>query len=487
MLVVCKSGLAQGDTLSLVNASLAEKKIEYAAGLLAGYSHRHPKDFNALWLYAQTEYWLKHVNHSIELYEMAMQLQPTNAYLQLDYARMLINTAHYRKAQDLLLKLTTYDVTRSAALYERSKSYFWQKNNVRAQREALNVVHTAPSDDAKKLLNDISFAAAPWIKISSSFTSDTQPLQTFSPSFESGISLHRFFSPYAGYYLPTFMYGGNVVSAPWIVVGNQFSFGQGPEIKVELGSVRFPYHQTQEVTRKLYARQKLGKYVALDFLAEHKPYFSTLRSIDTLVRVNHYLSSIELSKPEGVLGKIAFDENHFADNNDVISFYSYLLLPPFKMGATRLRFGYSFAFNDSRKNQFVPKESFSEIVAKGVPIAGIYDPYFTPQRQVINSVVASWLIPFSKWVKMGINSNVAFYATTSNPYFYLEKRPPNTYLLYKDYAALRYTPWDLSAYLQWQPSPRWTLRGDYQYKSTFFFQSNYVGLSINTVLFHEQK
>jgi hypothetical protein len=135
----------------------------------------------------------------------------------------------------------------------------------------------------------------------------------------------------------------------------------------------------------------------------------------------------------------------------------------------------------------VPRDPISKVLTEGYPIQGIYNPYFTPQRQSISSFVGSWLFPFSKKVKLGVNSNFAFHATTFNPYFYLQRATANTFIIIKDYSSIKYSPWDISSYLQWQPSAAWTIRADYQHKSTFFFQSNYVGLSIRTVLFHERK
>lgn len=491
---LCLSGInnnlkaqSTSDTLTTVNSLIKDKRIDRASNLLEHYYAKHPKDFNALWLYAQTEYWLNHFSHAQQLYERAINLQPANAYLQLDYARMLINVGKYQKSQALLRTLRDYNVTREAARYELAKSFYWQKNIPKAKKEIEELLTINPKNDAaKNLLNDIFISSSPWIKVATGYTSDTQPLQSVSPAFEGGAFIHKFFSPYVGVYTPLFNYNGKVTSSTWVLIGNQFSFGKGPELKLDVGSVRFPYQDHQEITSRIDLRQKLSKRVTFDVQAEHRPYFNTVRSLDTIITVNHIASYLELNSENGVSGKIAFDDNHFADGNDVYSLYGYLLSNLIKFSGTQLRLGYSFAFNDSRKNKFVPQESLSQIIATG-NLSGIYDPYFTPQQQQIHGAVLSWLAPLNKYFKFGVNANVSFYATTLNPYFYLQQKNPNTYSLTKDYASIQYSPLEASSYIEWKPGAKWSVRADYQYRKTFFFHSQYVGLSIRTILFHDRK
>src|SRR5258708_2896654 len=389
------------DTLRMVNTLISNKKIDPASSLLEYYCRNHPKDLNGFWLYAQTEYWLKHFQHSRQLYEQAINLQPTIAYIQLDYARMLINTGKYHKAQALLYKLRSYDVTHEAAMYELAKSFYWQKNNSKAKKEIEELVKINPKNEvSKNLLIDILISSSVWIKAASGYTTDTQPIQSVSPAFEIGAAPHKFFAPYAGVYTPTYNYSGKTSSAKWFLFGNQFSFGKGPEVKVDVGSVQFPYQRKQEITSHIGLRQKISKRITFDMQAEHKPYFNTLKSLDTTITVNHFSSALELNSETGSLGKIGFDNNHFADGNDVYSLYGYWLSKSVTHSRSQLRLGYSFAFNDSRYNRFVPTQIFSEIIASynqgNHQINGIYDPYFTPTRQQINSVVLSWLSPLGK-------------------------------------------------------------------------------------------
>ncbi len=102
-------------------------------------------------------------------------------------------------------------------------------------------------------------------------------------------------------------------------------------------------------------------------------------------------------------------------------------------------------------------------------------------------MVLSWLSPLGKKIKFGVNATVSFYATTLNPYYFVEKEIPNAYALYKDYERIQYWPMEVTTYIDWNPSAKWSLRTDYQYRKTFFFHSQYVGLTLRTILFHDRK
>ena len=476
------------DTLAWAYQLRDQKKITEAASLLEHYRLHHPNDFNTLWLYGQTEYWLRHFDKAQQLYEQAIVLQPANAYLQLDYARMLVNIGSYRKAQSWLYKLKSFDVTREAAMLELAKSFYWQKNNLRAKKELEELLKGNPKNiAAKNLLNDILISSSPWVKTSTGYTTDSQPLQSVAPALESGSLINSYFAPYAGIYVPQYYRNGKADHATLFLLGNQFTMRKGTELKLDGGTVQFPFQKTQNITGHIGLKQKIGIHLTFDLQAEHKPYFNTLRSLDTIIMVNHFISSLEWSNENAAEGKIAFEDNHFADGNDVYSIYGYLFSKPILFSGTRLRLGYAFAFNDSRKNKFIPQESLLQIIASGPPISGIYDPYFTPQRQKIHSIILSWLTPLNNFLKFGIHANAGLYATALNPHFHLIRVIPNTYILGKNYETVQYSPVEITAYMEWQPSVKWNIRADYQYRKTFFFHSQYAGLTIRTILFHDRK
>ena len=79
------------DTLSLVKDLRSVNKYEDASSLLKKYLKNNPSDVNALWLFAQTNFWLGNFNESDEYYKKALALDPGNDFLNIDYARTLTN------------------------------------------------------------------------------------------------------------------------------------------------------------------------------------------------------------------------------------------------------------------------------------------------------------------------------------------------------------------------------------------------------------
>jgi tetratricopeptide (TPR) repeat protein len=471
------------DTLKLVNQLHAHKKIKESEVLLAQYYKNHPHDFNTIWLFAQAEYWLKHFKKARKLYEKGIRLQPGNAYLQLDYSRMLLNTGRYKKAGYWLNKLKQQAVTSSAAKLELAKLFYWRGDNLKAKSEIKEVLREIPDDPtASNLLRDIKISGSPWMQFSTAYQSDTQPLQNISSSFESGVSFNRLFSPYAGVYFPVFIYNGHTVNSKIFVLGNKSMLSSlGTELSYNAGIIKYPYQNSNDWVGRISVNQKISRQLSLTVEKERKPYFNTMASLDTVVSTNRFYSSLNLANEKGFSGKIAFDKNTFDDKNFVYSAYGYLLSPPIKFSNINILLGYSFGYNNSKENKFRPAQSLHEIIAsynQGNPICGYYDPYFTPQQQYIHSAVLSVSIQPRPMVKFGINVSSALMANTVNPYFYLDAKGMGKINLVKDYFQTSFRPIEGSAYIEWKVGKKNMIRAEYAYRNTFFYESNYLALNL---------
>lgn len=470
------------DTLELVNNLHRNKQIEASERLLAVYHKNHRDDFNSIWLYAQTEYWLKHFKRSGILYEQGIRLQPANAYFQLDYARMLLNTGRYKRSRYWLNKLKDYPLTSTAARIELAKIDYWRGDNLRAKKQAGELLEISADADLQRLFADISVAAAPWVKFNTGFQNDTQPLQNVSFSLESGVALNHFFSPYAGAYLPVFIHAGSAVHSKMFVLGNRTNFSSlGAAFSYNAGLVQYPGDHSSDWISRVSLDQRILKHLSLTIERERKPYFNTVTSIDTVVVTRRFFASLNLNNDGGVSGKIGFEKNSFEDENDVSTAYGYLLSPPIKLGKVNILLGYSYAYHDAREDRFRPAESLPEIIAsqgKGNSIAGYYDPYFTPLQQSIHSAVFSFLIHAGPAVKLGMNVSPAFMASTWNPYFYLESKGVGKYTLVKDYSKISFHPVEGSAYLEWKTGKKFMMRAEYAYRHTFFYESHFVALNL---------
>ena len=111
-------------------------------------------------------------------------------------------------------------------------------------------------------------------------------------------------------------------------------------------------------------------------------------------------------------------------------------------------------------------------------IGGDYIPYFTPYDQYINAVLVSFGVNASKEVSININGDVG-YGSIYNPYFYLDKNAAGSVYIAKGYSTENFTPYSASFGLNYKINKSWNLSGKYTYRSTYFFNSNYVTIGLD--------
>ncbi len=472
------------DTLQWVNQLHKDNHIPEAENLLIHYCEHHPKDLNAIWLYAKTEYWQKNFNRSQKLYEQAINIQPANAFLQLDYARMLVSIGKYRKAYPWLNKLKTYEETKEEAKLALAQAYYYEGNISKASKEIKAFLHEEKDNvTAKNIQRDITISGAPWLQLGNDYHTDTQPLRFFKPSLETGLKVNCLFSPQASLYIPIFMKHGGTLNAAVIMINNKSSFSStGTTLTYGTGMVKYPYRNATRWLGVISLNQKLTKHLSVHVEKELKPYFNTLSSIDTLVMSKHFGSSLNLNNPQGFSGKIAYDRYSFDDHNYVYSAYAYLLAPPLKFSSkVSMMAGYSFVYSDSKVNRCRTTQSVSEIVATYVPgaaITGYYNPYFTPKRQNTHALILFFTLQPNSFVKLNINLNAGVVAYSQIPYFFLQGDSDGKYILMKDYAKISVHPMEATASLSVSVNQKINLNAYYTYRNTFFYRSNLVGCSI---------
>ena len=116
-----------------------QKKYLEAEKLLKEYHKSYPLDFNSTWLYAQTTYWNNNIDNAINLYEEAMELQPGNYYLKLDYSKILVDLGRFEKATPIIDSYLAYDKTSADASLLKAKILYWSGDYSEAENN-LNVV-----------------------------------------------------------------------------------------------------------------------------------------------------------------------------------------------------------------------------------------------------------------------------------------------------------------------------------------------------------
>ena len=480
------------DSLNKVKQFKGDNKNSKAYRLLKLYYKSHEEEFNTTWLFAQVSYLNKHFKRSKLLYKKAMALQADNYYLKLDYANTLTNIADYNKSLPLLNIYRSYDPKNLKLKINLAKVYLAQGNYGLAEKEINAVlVQDDKNVEALALLDQLHLARASWVKIKGNYNKDSQPLQTITPAVEAGVYLHPEATLKLNLQTPLFLSNGSLKNTEWFQAGDISAFRKaGFQLAFDAGLVKQPYENKISWTANLELKQTLLKHLVLQAQAERKPYYYTISSLDTIIMVNRVSAYAEWNDLNSWNGRLSFEYNGFADKNYVIGGGGWLFTPPLKASVFEFRIGYAYSFSTALTNKFEPEKTLAQILNPydaNAAIAGVYSPYFTPYNMGVHAALASILAHPVKMMDIGFNANVGFYATTLNPYFFLDKNQSGSTFINKGYSTEKFYPLEFSTYALFRITKKISLKADYTYRKTYFYTSNSVGLGLKINFWNEQK
>ncbi|HWB64564.1 MAG TPA: tetratricopeptide repeat protein, partial [Chitinophagales bacterium] len=443
-----------------------------------------------LWLYAQTEYWLNHISKSKKAYRKAMALNPDNDYLQLDYAKELVDLGDLKQADTIIARLQARGKNYSAMHILKARIAFDNGNYNQTNLEAYYALQLDKGNtEALGLYEKVAQAKAPWLKTGIGYTNDDQPMQTIAPSIEAGIYLHRYAALQLGFYSPVFYTNGSFKSAQIFQAGDVTNFSQiGLLLQANAGVVKYPTNRISWLGN-LYISKTFIKHLVVEVQAEEKPYFYTISSIDSVVNAGHFVFSLGWNDKSTWNGKASFDFNYFNDKNYAYSAYAWLFAPPIKFWKAELRFGYSYNFSNANTSHFVSSETLAQIIsnyATTQQITGVYTPYFTPNMVQTHSALVSFDMEPIKALSINVHANIGFYASAQTPYLYLDNYGGET-VIARDYFRNTFWPFNVGASLSWQANRAINLSAEYTYTSSYFFSSHYAGLSLKASFLNGKK
>jgi hypothetical protein len=481
------------DTLNIAKQLRAKGKIHKSFSLLKKTYVNHPDDLNVAWLTAQTAFWANRIGKSKQLYEKAIKSNPKNLYLQLDYAKILVNCGEFEKAGHLLKVYLVYDSTNSQAMTALARILFWRCRYHDATLLVTKILKQDPKDqDASSLYKEIAFAHSPYLKFGSGYGTDDQPMQTASIMLGGGLYFNALSALRFTFQAPFMIRDGKTANTFIFQAGNtSFISKANLTISVDAGVMRFPYKSSYKWTGNLSIDKIFLQHLVLSVSAQKNPYFATRSSVDTMVIQNHLAGSIGWNNQNSWNGQAAIEAFTYPmDHNLTYTGYAWIFGPPVKFSVFQFRFGYGYNYSNSKKNRFVSENSLSEIISNynaNAKIAGIYNPYYTPINQQIHSFLLAITGHPLKWLDFSINANAGFYATTQAPYIYLDKDETNNTILKTGFAATSFYPLTVQLQVLLKVTERIHLQAEYTYMSTYFYTSHYAGIGLNIRFPNEKK
>jgi Tetratricopeptide repeat len=476
-----KTGKAPSvDTFKLADQLIAKRKFRKAAKLYSAYNHSHPKDFNAVWKQAQTQFWLNNFRRSNALYKAALKMAPANDYLRLNYIHSLLDMGRSKEAADMLtdMELSGRDYSDMSTLRAQMAYYNGDYREAAAyMRKSLNA--ESNNAEAHALDDQVSLSRAPLVSINTAYLSDNQPYTALI----SSIKVENYFSKYADLFLMVdeyhFMHD-TTSDAPWVRVGDKLYFpGAGMHLNVSVGAFGYPVKHEIGWSGALNINEKISSQFNVDVNADHVPYFDTRTSIDTTISVTRVSAMLNWHL-RNWSAQAAVLNSTFPDNTNVTGTYGWVLAPIVSAARVQLSAGASAGYSSSGSNTYSATETPAQVeahFAANPTVPGIYSLYFTPNQQFTTTGLLQLSLYPSKVVDISIGGD-AGYGSANAPYLYLNKDVNGSFIISRGYAMQTFTPADARATVNFHIGNSWLISLKYVYTNTYFFTSNYAGLGI---------
>ena len=148
-----------------------------AAAILRAHLAQWPDDGEAARLLARTLYWMKDIPAARSAYQTALARHPDDTTLILQYATMLAETGERERARQMVLPLERLPATRAEARALLGSIAYWSGDLTLAKELLTRALEENPGQrDARRTLDEILVATSPWVRLSSGFRHDDQPL-----------------------------------------------------------------------------------------------------------------------------------------------------------------------------------------------------------------------------------------------------------------------------------------------------------------------
>lgn len=501
----------QYNYLNKVRELINNQDLPEAIKILKELEKENPRDLDIIQLYSQALYWNQDFDATLALYKKSMKSFPQSAELKLHFGRIHFELNNFFEAKKLLASYIEVQPEDPEAGILLATIAYWEGKPPQVALEFLDEVleHHPENPEAKALMKEILISTAPNLRLSSSYYSDSQPLQAMINTVE--------YSNYQSSWLqPSVMFQNrNFKQAdPTLLMqlSNKAFFSKtGTELIMRAGLFKDSWHNEFSPTYGFDLRQRLVEKWSLSGGIDRRPYVFTLSSLNQNLMPTTY--SAGLGRQSDLWsGNISVNHTQFQDDNYVRVGTASLIFAVIKSSSLKVNLGYGYMMADSKESRFRLADPFYAYVHEteiGTQFPGIFDPYFTPQNQSVHSVISDISFNISPKVQVYLYGNIGFKAVIDNPnVIFYGSSDPNHYIdpaeqadpnnlapieahrihpedIYRVLFATEYFPMDLKGSLNWNMTKKLNLKTEYAYQRAVFFDSHMVSLGLNWNLSNE--
>jgi hypothetical protein len=419
-----------------------------AAELLRLELAKRPDDGDAARLLGQTLYWMKDISGARAVYENALDRHPEDSTLQLQYARMLVETADVARARELLIPLLKIPTARAEAEEILGTLAYWKGDLTGARRHFLSALDANPKQEkAQQQLREILITTAPWLRISSNLWRDDQPFHRAGFGVEAG-----------WFVTPLTEVTARARSMQYRLHGTSRTVGLGevamahytPSIRVDTelaagGVRRSQAGRPWDWTGRAGLGVQLPVHLSLRGRIERATYLSTASSLETPVMARVLTGLLHLGEVRGWLGEASYQHQHYADGNAIRTASGWLLAPLLYRQALVIQAGYAAGTSNANESRFVlshPNQSYAPDDPR-FDTAGNYAPYYTPSHLRTQSAIVALKVAPTRDAAFHIRGSYAVRAPDEAPFFY-----GSAGQAIRDTYSRKFSPWDVHTSLQ---------------------------------------
>jgi tetratricopeptide (TPR) repeat protein len=471
------------DSLNIAREYMQANKAKEALVVLKHCERNYPNNLYLMQLMGQVLYWSKDIDGCKNYMRAAIQRNPAEHELKLDFARILVEIGDLEEAKHYLSEYQNANPNQPEALLLSAKTLWWLGEKPAKIMAYLNTfAKLYPGNpDAIALRAAILESTSHYLKLGSSYYRDSQPMRLFLAQGELG-----------------FYHSGKIRPSLHFQNGFYQDFGQVRQLSAALDS-HMPKTKTSFQLRGgmlqntlisgntgiggLKVSQNLGSNWEARIALHKEAYLYTLRSLNQTVNPTHFQASVGRLKEDSWSGDAHYSLHQFDDQNKVHNFSFWILFPLINVHALKIEGGYALQWANSDQNRFVLEDPIEQFVPMSItgPIPGVFDPYFTPQNLRVNALLAKFTIKLSRNVELVANHFVGVWSKIDNPnYFTYPDADGNQGLPIRVFVPTSYVPLDLNYALNVRISDKIRLSSSYQYFKTIFFDSHsfHTGLKI---------
>ncbi len=337
----------------------------------------------------------------------------------------------------------------------------------------------------KTLLDEIKTFRIPVIEAGYEINNDDQPLKLTRYQINGKFYHSWLLSPALNFRYINYnsSYGDRNNGVLWYELSNKINFNSVKLIfDIKAGVLQYKYGNSNEFTWSARVSKQLAKKFTLEFSAARSPYLYTLKSLYSTsgpVMNNLFSGALIFNSNDNLKGELSYISNNFGEDKRVYTAYFWFITPVLKSKVLKLNAGYSFNYSNSSECTFKPESDINGIYTPAVngQLRGMYDPYFSPMNQYVNSIITSASLSAGKSITFNLKFSYGFAAWSDNPTLW-EEQIISAYWYKTIFSKLNFTPLEFEAGAQLKISSRATLNASYTHSKMAFYKLDKGNLTL---------